>query len=72
MPVGGVQVAAEAKECEVTIIVLATVVVTSGVAWVRPLAVFCPSSTSIGVVVSTPVNVWIPPAEPVEVLNVQE
>jgi hypothetical protein len=41
----------------VTIIARATVVVTLGLACVRLLAVFCPLSTSIGVVGSTPEKV---------------
>jgi hypothetical protein len=70
MPVGGVQVAALENACDVTIIAFATVVVTLVVAEVRPLGVLCPASTSIGVLVSTPENVWMPPAAPADVENV--
>jgi hypothetical protein len=57
MPVGGVQVAALANACDVTIISFAPVVVTLFVADVRLLGVLRPDSTSIGVIVSTPENV---------------
>ena len=56
MPAGGVQDAELVNECAVTSISLATPVVTLGVSCVRPLAVFCQSSTSIGLVVLTPEN----------------
>jgi hypothetical protein len=42
--------------CVVTSSLLAAVVVTLGVAWVKALAVTWPFSTSMGVVVSTPEN----------------
>src|SRR6266480_1256078 len=58
---GGVQVLDEANACEVTTIVLATVVVRFGVACVRLAGVVCPFSTSIGVAVSTPENACTPP-----------
>jgi hypothetical protein len=57
MPAGEVQVAHEEKLCAVTIIVLATVVLMLGVAWLKLLAVFWPASASIGFPVSTPANV---------------
>ena len=57
--------------CEVTTIAFATVVVTLGAVTVSALGVFWPASTLIGVVVSTPVNVWIPPAAPADVENDQ-
>ena len=71
IPAGGVQVAPEANAWAVTSIVLATVVVTLGVACESELAVACPFSTSTRVVVSTPLNELIPPADPVEDENVQ-
>src|SRR3990172_442298 len=61
MPAGGVQVRDDANVCALTTIVFATVVVTLGVACDVPLAVACPFCTSIGVVVSTPEKLWIPP-----------
>jgi len=70
MPAGGVHVAELEKSCDVTSIAFATVVVTLGVVWVSPFAVFCPASTLIGAAVSTFENVWMPPAEPVEVEKV--
>ena len=70
MAVGGVHVAELANACEVTSIALATVVVTLAVACVRPLGVFWPASTSMGLTVSTPEKVWMPPAAPVDVSNV--
>jgi hypothetical protein len=54
MPGGEVHVAEEANVWLVTSIVLATVVVTLGVACVSALAVAAPFSTSTGVAVSTP------------------
>ena len=65
MPAGEVHVAELAKACDVTIIASATVVVTLDVACERPLAVLPPVSTSIGVTLSTPMKVWIPPTAPV-------
>jgi hypothetical protein len=53
MPAGGVHVREEAKVCDVTIIALATVVVTLGVACDVELGVAWPFSTSTGVMVST-------------------
>ena len=41
--------------------VLATVVVTFGVACVVALAVVCPFSMTIGFDASTPANAWMPP-----------
>jgi hypothetical protein len=70
MPEGGVHVAALLKACEVTSISFAAVVVMLGAACVRLLAVVWPSSTSTGVVLSTPENVWMPPTAPVLVLIV--
>ena len=54
-----------------TSIVFATVVVTLGDVCVVPFGVFCPFSTLTGFDVSTPLNVAIPPAEPVFVDKVQ-
>jgi hypothetical protein len=71
MPAGGVHVAEDPKEWEVTSIVLATVVVTLGALCVTELEVACPFSTSMGDEVSTPENAASPPADPVEVENVQ-
>src|SRR5712691_2746377 len=71
MPVGGVHVADVSKACAVVIIVFATVVVTLGASWVRALGVDRPVSISIGFVVSTPENDWMPPADPVDVPKVQ-
>ena len=66
---GGAQVALDAKLCAVTSMVPLTVVVTLGVAWVRPDDVARPFWTFIGAVASTPENVIMPPADPVEVLK---
>ena len=49
----------------------ATVVVTLGAVWFRDEGVGLPAKTSIGVVGSTPENARIPPADPVDVENVQ-
>ena len=50
---------------------LADVVVMLGRGVAEQLAVLAPFSTSIGLVTSTPVNDWMPPAEPVDALSVQ-
>jgi len=58
-------VSALAIPWEVTTMVLITVVVTLGVECDSDEGVVWPFSTSMGVVVSTPTNVWMPPAAPV-------
>jgi hypothetical protein len=65
MPAGDVQVAELPNAYDVTSIALDTVVVTLGDECDRPLAVLAPASTSMGVTLSTPMNVWMPPAAPV-------
>lgn len=71
MPEAGVHVAVLAKAYAVTRISLAAVVVMLGAECDRLLAVFTPFWTSTGVVVLTPLNDRMPPAEPLDELNVQ-
>ena len=72
IPAGGVHVADDENACDVTIMSFAAVVVTLGAACVRLLAVAAPFSTSTGFATSTPEKDCMPPAEPVDVLNVHE
>jgi hypothetical protein len=71
IPKGAVQSIAEEIPCELTSIVLETLVTMLGAVCVSPKPVACPFSTSMGLTVSTPKNEEIPPADPVEVENVQ-
>jgi hypothetical protein len=71
IPAGGVHVDAEVMLWLVTTRVLATLVVTLGADCERLDAFAVPALTSTGVTGSTPEKATMPPAEPVDVLNVQ-
>ena len=64
IPAGGVHVAALANACDVTIITPLTDGVMLGAVCCSELAVARPLDWSIGLIVLTPVNDWMPPTAP--------